>query len=153
MHLIRIFNGGVTIASLWDSGRIPSYSDALYIRVTNGNNSGRNSLRIVAGIGSSVQDFDAADWMTFSTAWDVHCSNSANHAASRSRYDSPGEPPVVRRMASIFSLKNSCNVWADGEVSFLRASPEPILWMTSYARAYKADWRIQIGILSCMHFH
>ena len=71
-----------------------------------GSSSGRNSLSIVVGIGSSEQDLYGADVMilrTSSRQYILKLSNAA--AASASLVEAAAVEAVEFRIASIFSMK------------------------------------------------
>ena len=81
-------------------------SDLLHNSVRHGSSSGRNSLSIVVGIGSSEQDLDGADMMilrTSSTSYVLKLSNAA--VAGGSLVEAAAVEAVEFRIASIFLTK------------------------------------------------
>ena len=93
---------GVIIACRCDTGSQPSRRDLLHISVMYGVSSEMNCLRMYVGIGSRQLDFDAVVVMIFrtsSTSYDRKLSNVRPGGASSEK---TGDPPVSRRMFSIF---------------------------------------------------
>ena len=94
------------MACFWDCGSQPCWSDLLHDSVMHGSSSGRNSLSIVVGIGSSEQDLDGADVMilrTSSTSYVLKLSNTA--VAGGNLVDAAVVEAVEFRIASIFLTK------------------------------------------------
>ena len=96
---------GVIIACRWDIGSQPSESDLLHISVINGNSSGRNSLRMVVGIGSNEHDFDFVDMIMVRISSELRDSNMLNSTVGGYSLVVGWLPPVDRRMVSIFCRK------------------------------------------------
>ena len=101
----NFLSAGITIASFCDAGNVPSWNDALHIRVMNGNRMSRQALTRKVGAGSSLQHFAGEALIVRSTISGVQTLNELRRQSVCEKTGG-GAPAVAERTASTFFSRN-----------------------------------------------